>query len=75
MIIKQKIGCKKIFRNPIERTGIHGLNESAIIDPRTNIPFNLKYSPNIGIGYINGIKNSFNDFQDTLAYLGRNVRI
>jgi len=63
---KQSV-CKKSF----ERTKTYSLNEGLFINPATNTPFTLQESPDKGIGFIGGIKNSFLDFKENMCYLGQ----
>lgn len=43
---------------------------SNCIDSRTKQPYNYENHLDIGVGFVNGIKNSKQDFLNTLAYLG-----
>ena len=53
-----------------ERTATYSLNDG-MINPKTGMPFQLKEVPHKGIGFVNGILNRYNDFEDSMCHLGR----
>lgn len=53
-----------------ERSSIYSLNDCFLTNPQTQEPFNLKTSPNCGIGFGSGIMNRKEDHLQSLAYLG-----
>lgn len=53
-----------------ERSGTYDLN-TGFINPETNQPFNLKESKDVGMGFFNGIMNRFEDFSQSVCYLGK----